>query len=387
MQADLQKKLFAEINGYIDENSTKLAERELSHRAATYFDPAYTAKERAVIRSQPVIVGHASRLAAANDFLQHDDSGVPILVVRQEDGGLKAFLNVCRHRAARVCGEPTGNARAFTCPYHGWVYRSNGSLMAPPKSAFPSVDPAERGLFEIPVEERHGLVWVVTTAGATIDVRAHLGAALDDELSAYGMSDMVLDRDAVKREPINWKFPLDGFLEVYHIPKLHPQSIAPWIHGKYSPFDVMGLHSRMIGVRKSFEKVRGQPFEEGEFLKHMAVNYQVFPNTIIVWQGDHFELWTSYPGATPDSCTVRIQSIVPREMSGESFKKRWDRNWEIALGTVAAEDWVISQQIQKTLPFVQDGRILFGRNEPGLQHFHSVLDQVVEREGAAATAP
>ena len=300
--------------------------------------------------------------------------------MRQEDGSLEAFLNVCRHRAARVCGEATGNARTFTCPYHGWVYRSNGSLMAPPRTAFPSVDPAERGLFPIPVEERHGLVWVVATVGATIDVRAHLGAALDEELSAYAMGDMELERDTVRREPLNWKFPLDGFLEVYHIPKLHPQSIAPWIHGKYSPFDVMGRHSRMIGVRKSFEKTRGQPFEEGEFLKHMAVNYQVFPNTIVVWQGDHFALWTSYPGATPDSCTVRIQSIVPKEMSGESFQKRWDRNWDIALGTVAAEDWVISREIQKTLPFVQDGRILFGRNAPGLQHFHSVLDEVIEQE-------
>ncbi len=381
MHPDLQKQLFTEINGYIDENSTRLAEREMSHLASTYYDPAYLAKEHALIRTQPLIVGHASRLRAPNDFLQHDDSGVPILVVRQEDGSLKAFLNVCHHRGARVCTADTGNTKHFTCPYHGWVYRSNGSLLAAPKPGFPNVHPADRGLFEIPVEERHGLVWVILTPGAKLDVKAHLGP-LDDELSAYAMGGMELERDTVRREPLNWKFPLDGFLEVYHIPKLHPTSIAPWIHGKYSPFDVIGRHSRLLGVRKSFEKVRAQPFEETEFLKHVAVNYQIFPNTIAVWQGDHFELWTSYPGATPGTCVVRIQSIVSKEMMADSFKKRWDRNWDILLSTVAAEDWTISQDIQKSLPFVQDGRVLFGRNEPGLQHFHQVLDQALNEQGA-----
>ena len=380
MDRNLQKKLFTEINGYYEDPQapTRLWEREVSHLASTYIDPEYQARERAVMLTQPLIVGHSTRVKNPGDFFAHDDAGVPILVSRQADGTLKAFLNICRHRGARVCPAASGNAKLFTCPYHAWTYRSDGKLLAAPKPGFPNIDPADNGLVELPVEERHGLVWAILTPGVKLDVAAHLGP-LDTELGGYPMSDYVLERDTVLQEEMNWKYVLDGFLEVYHIPTLHSESIAPYIHGKYSPFDAFGQHSRLLGIRKSFDDARSTPFEDVDLLKHVAVNYQIFPNTIVVWQGDHFELWTSYPGKTPYHCTVRIQSLVSREMAAESYKRRWDRNWKILIDTVAAEDWPMSRQIQASLQYVGNGRVLFGRNEPGLQHFHGVLDAAVRR--------
>jgi nitrite reductase/ring-hydroxylating ferredoxin subunit len=377
MDRRVQKQLFAEINGYFETGSTKLADAELAHRATTYCDPAYFAREQAMMRTQPIVVGHAARLRAPGDFIAHEDTGAPILVVRQADGGLKAFFNVCRHRGARVCTAVSGNQRTFACPYHAWTYRADGSLLAAPKAGFPNLDATAHGLVELAVEERHGLVWVVATPGASIDVAAHLGA-LDAELASFPVADFTLERDTVVSEPINWKFVLDGFLEVYHIPVLHPESIAPWIHGKFSPFDTLGRHSRMLGIRKSFDAVRAGSFDDAEFLKHVAVNYQIFPNTILVWQGDHFEAWTSYPGRSVDTCIVRVQALARPQTIGEAFQKRWDRNWRLLLDTVTREDWAISREVQLSLPFVKDQQIWFGRNEPGLQHFHTVLDQSLE---------
>ena len=63
-------------------------------------------------------------------------------------------------------------------------------------------------------------------------------------------------------------------------------TFAPWIHGSFSPFDSFGRHSRLVAPRKSFDKIRSLPFEETDFMKHVAVNYQIFPNTIAVWQGE-----------------------------------------------------------------------------------------------------
>jgi hypothetical protein len=187
----------------------------------------------------------------------------------------------------------------------------------------------------------------------------------------------VLERDVVLTEELNWKYVLDGFLEVYHIPKLHTASIAPYIHGKYSLFDRFGHNGRLVAARKSLDGIRHEVGQGPEFLKQVAVNYQIFPNTIIVWQGDHFEIWTSYPAGDPTRCTVRVQSLTSKAMATPEFKGRWDRNWDILIGTVVTEDWAISKTVQSGIPYLTEDRVIFGRNEPGLQHFHGTLDRAV----------
>jgi phenylpropionate dioxygenase-like ring-hydroxylating dioxygenase large terminal subunit len=327
--------------------------------------------ERRMLLTQPVIVGHTSSLSAPGDFISHSDCGVPVLVVRQKDDSIKAFINACRHRGARVCVGERGSARAFSCPYHGWTYSTDGSLRRVPPDGFPDLDVEQFGLVELPCESRHGLIWVVPTPGLPIDVATFLGP-VDEELAQYPLDHYVLERDELLEEDINWKFVIDGFLEIYHIPFLHKHSIAPWFHGHSSPFDQLGRHSRLVGVKKSFDDLQEKSFEEvDDFLQHVAVNYQVFPNTVIVWQQDHFEVWSSFPGRTPRDCKVRIMSLVAPEMSGEEYRRRWDKNWRVLIDTVKGEDWAISREIQAALPSLQ--QLLFGRNEPGMQHFHQAV--------------
>jgi Ring hydroxylating alpha subunit (catalytic domain) len=213
----------------------------------------------------------------------------------------------------------------------------------------------------------------LTAPGARIDVAAHLGA----ELATYGIENFVVEREVVRQEAINWKFVIDGFLEVYHFPTLHANSIAPYFHGKYSPFDAFGRNGRLVGVRASFAKIIDLPFDEMEFMPHIAVNYQIFPNTVLVWQGDHFEVWISSPGQAPNNSSVCIQSLTTAEMSGKTHTARWDRNWKVLIDTVVTEDWAISMAVQNSPPFVANDRIVFGRNEPGLQHFHQQLEDAV----------
>jgi nitrite reductase/ring-hydroxylating ferredoxin subunit len=380
MDLPLQNQLFEEIRGYMAANATRLAPEDMHHRALAYYGAEHFAREQALLRRQPLVVGHSGALARPGDCLAHDDAGAPIAMIRQEDGGLKAFLNICRHRGARPCPAGASHRPMMVCPYHAWTYALDGRLTSVPAQAFPSVDLGAHGLVELPCEERHGLIWVVPTPGAAIDVARHLGP-LDGELASFGMGDLVLERDTVLAASINWKFVLDGFLEVYHIPKLHAGSIAPWIFGKYSPFDAFGRHGRLVGVRKSFRGIRDAEFDSASFLAHVAVNYQIFPNTIAVWQGDHFEIWTAYPGATPGGCVVRVQSLVTRAMAGDAHRSRWDRNWKVLIDTVVAEDWPMSEQVQRSLPFAPGGQVVFGRNEPGLQHFHRALDEAAGHIG------
>ncbi|MEC9345374.1 MAG: aromatic ring-hydroxylating dioxygenase subunit alpha [Pseudomonadota bacterium] len=365
-----------EVRGYYETDSTCLWPTEMHYPSKTYVDPEHARREREVMQRFPIIVGHGSRIPGPGDFLTDDTTGKPLLIVRQDDGSVRAFLNICRHRGARLCDEASGRSRQFVCPYHAWTYRSDGSLRAIPRSeGFSGIEQGGSGLFEMPVEERHGLLWVVPVYGASIDVAAYLGP-LDEEIASYGISDMVLERDELLTFDINWKYVIDGFCEVYHFARLHRNSIAPHVHGTHSPYEAFGRHGRMVVVRRTFDPIAARGADgmsREEVLSTLAMTYQLFPNSVIVWQGDHFECWTSYPGATPDKCTIRIQSITTPEQASDAMKPRWDRNWEIMIRTVVTEDWAVSRTIQDSIPSLPDGTIVFGRNEPGMQHFHGQI--------------
>ena len=293
---------------------------------------------------------------------------------------MRAMLNICTHRGTRLCAHGEGSRRAFVCPYHAWTFKTDGSLRGIPRpEAFPNIDKDQFGLQQLPCEERHGFIWVVASPGASIDIAAYLGA-LDAELDSYKPSEQVLEREAFMQEDINWKFVLDGFLEVYHFPALHAKSIAPYFHGNHSPFHAFGPHGRMVGVRASFDKLRGQPkahLETMELIKHFAVNYMIFPNTVLVWQGDHFECWTSFPAERPDKCMAHVQLVTTKDQAKPEMKDKWSRNWKILIDTVVNEDWAVSKGIQNSIHAVPANRIVFGRNEPGLQHFHGQLAQTI----------
>tara|TARA_R110000772_G_scaffold42917_6_gene99263 strand:- start:2035 stop:3177 length:1143 start_codon:yes stop_codon:yes gene_type:complete len=377
MQINEQKKIFEEIKGFYANNSSELADSEMHFPAMVYYDPAHLVREKRVLEKYPVVVGHAQQLMEPGDFLTHDLLGIPILVVRQKDRSLKAFLNICSHRGARICNQESGNAKLFVCPYHAWTYSLDGQLRGVPKSGFPNYDIAEGNLATLQVEERHGLVWVQVDPATRIDVAAHLGE-IDDEIASYGITDCEAHLIKVVDADINWKSVLDGFLEPYHFATLHAESIAPYFHGDYSPFRGYGLNGRMIGVRKSFDAIIKNRFEDIDFLQHVAVNYQIFPNTVLVWQGDHFECWTAYPGNTPDKCRVLIQMLIPSTSYKEEKMARWERNWTIIKETVFDEDWAMSHQVQQNLRYKPKEMVVFGANEPALQYFHKNMKNLVD---------
>lgn len=161
----------------------------LSHAPVSeYFDPARYENEMGLLfRRYAVVVAFSGQLRKPGDFVTHNDTGQPILLVRGTDGVLRAFLNVCRHRSASVeikaCG---AGKRAFVCPYHGWSYDLTGRLLGiSDGAAFGDVDREHYGLRGLAVAEKYGLVWVVPTAleadqDAALDIDAYLGPVKAD---------------------------------------------------------------------------------------------------------------------------------------------------------------------------------------------------------------
>ena len=135
--------------------------------SSVYADPQHFAREQQILfRQHPILMGFASEWAAPGAFRTDDQAGVPILVVRGRDSKLRAFLNVCRHRGAKVA-QGCGEARAFSCPYHAWTYDLAGKVIGiPDERCFPGVRDERPSLTALPLCEKHGLVWVIPTPAA-----------------------------------------------------------------------------------------------------------------------------------------------------------------------------------------------------------------------------
>ncbi len=373
MQRAAQEKLAEEIRGYLRSGSTALADEVVRNPTVEYVDPDHLRRElRDLFASTPVVVAHASEVASPTDFIAVDVAGVPILVVRQSNGTIGAFLNVCRHRGSKVATEPSGHRSVFTCPYHAWSYRPDGTLLhVPHADDFGAISRQEYALIALPAEERHGLVWVMLTAERSIDVASFLGPELDDELASYGIDRFAVDRIHRVDVATNWKVIIDGFLETYHLGVLHRTTIGPHIRTNLAPYRTFGPHGCMTAVRTSFD--RPEPDPEGDPGPHLVNAYQIFPNTVLVWSGMHFESWTAFPRVDdPGTSDVTVRVLGRADHLAE-VTDYWDKNWDVVTSTVLGEDFTVGASIQRGFDAGVQTHVTFGRNEPGVQHFHRSL--------------
>src|SRR5215210_1600032 len=152
-----------------------------------YRDPAIAEleQERIFARSWQ-LVAHVSQLAGAGDYLTGTAGSQPVLVLRDEEGRLRAFRNVCRHRGSRLLNGSGQCGKAIRCLYHGWTYRLDGALIGVPEArSVAGLDKAELGLFPARVETLCGLVFV------NLDIHAEPLAAqvagLPERLARYGI--------------------------------------------------------------------------------------------------------------------------------------------------------------------------------------------------------
>ena len=384
MERAVRQQLRQRALAHLTAGTTDLTGAVMRQPVAAYVDPEIADAERRAMRSLPLVVAHSSELDEPGAFTTLDVLGTPLLLVRQDDGSLRALANVCRHRGARVVTEEQGQARAFSCPFHAWSYHRDGGLRSVSyPGGFEDVDPCGLGLRPFTVEERHGFVWVTLDPPPNRpqptgdDVESFLGPELDDDLRSFGLADHVVERSHRFENDISWKLVIDGFLEDYHLRFLHAKTIGPYFAPDLHVFDALGPHGRFVPLRRSFiQAARDEPEGDIDVLAHAIVLYTIFPSTVLLWQADHFELWTVLADPRdPLRSTTTVRLLTPRE-SVERERARWDKNWKILMETVPVEDWVAAASIQAGLRAGTQEHLLFGRNEPALQHFHRTLAAV-----------
>lgn len=376
MDRGLQVKLLKRLLHYVDTKTTAMAETPWRNEVAAYTDLERLKREQqALFRQTPLLMGFASEWAAPGAYRTDDFAGVPILVVRGSDGRLRAFLNVCRHRGSKVA-DGCGTARLFSCPYHAWTYELSGKIRGiPDEAAFPGMRAQRGGLASLPLCEKHGLVWVLAAPDGSeaFDVDPWL-AGLGPELAGYDLGSYHLyDRRQV-HETMNWKILVDTFHEGYHIGFLHRDSLTEILHGNLTDFEPFGRNHRLIFPRRKLERLKAQPEDTWDLMWNTTTIYALFPNTLLVTQGDHMEVHRVFPAeGRSDRAIMETGFYVPKQPTTDEERQHWQKNLDLVMKVVLTEDFPAGRSMQMGFTSGAQTDIVYGRNEPAMIHYHQSL--------------
>jgi carnitine monooxygenase subunit len=351
------------------DKTTDLAPAEQAVRAAEYTSVERHQRDIAMLMASPQLVGYVSELPEPGTYCTKSVMGRSVLLTRTSTGSVKAFNNVCLHRQSQVV-TGCGKAKRFSCPYHAWTYDDTGRLVGlPGREGFPGVQVKSDGLTELPAAEFAGFLWVALDPAAGLDVSAHLGP-LAEELDSWGIGRWSPLGEKVLDSPINWKLAVDTFSENYHFATVHRDTFATIARSNCTVFDSFGPHHRLIFPLNSILALENVPEDQWDPFQNMVVIYALFPNIVLSVTIANGELFRIYPGEAPGRSITVHQNSTPLDISEESVAAGAQAVFDYAHATVRDEDYRLVAGLQANLESSARDHLLFGRNEPGLQHRH-----------------
>ncbi|WP_298675504.1 SRPBCC family protein [uncultured Lentibacter sp.] len=372
--------LIREIVGLADQKSSFL-DREVTHSPISrYASPERFEREMAMIfRRKPVVAAHSSELEGQNAFITRDFLGLPLLLTRDANSEVHAFLNVCRHRGAKVEREATGCKRVFTCPYHAWSWSNRGDLRAVPQEAqgFPDLPRAERGLRRLPVAEAHGFIWIIANpdAGEMPRIDDWL-SDLSPDFAWLGLNDHRIALIDTLDINANWKVLIEGGLEAYHFRVAHKKTIGPHFPDNLLTYKQFGPHMRAVLPRNALPELGGTPEEQWILRKDANMVYTVQPNTQMLVQQDHF-MWFHIEPISEAKTRFRMATVVPNNAPRtDDMEKHWQLNHRISL-TALKEDFELGEEIQAGFASRGNPTHIFGRFEGALNRFNLVIEEML----------
>lgn len=363
--------------------TTDQADTVMHMPTSAYTDEArYKIEVERIFKRLPLALALSVELPAPGSYRAMTVLDVPVLIARGDDGVVRSFLNVCRHRGAQLCADGAGTSKRFSCPYHAWTYDHTGKLVsryAP--ETFGDVDHDALGLTELACIERSGLIWGMLRPDETFEIDEWLGD-FANEVDALDLGNWHL---FVQREipGPGWKVTLDGYLEAYHHNVVHGKTVGQHTVGNLLVLDTYGPHQRLTFGRKSLGDLENQPTDQWSPLDHIRLIHSGFPNLSISGiLGDHCLVSQIFPGPTPD-VTVTRQSVLSAKKPETNAEIDASRNFSaMVLQAVQDEDYGIGFGIQSVIGSDANKEFIFGRNEPAVQNYHRWVARFMNQKGA-----
>jgi len=341
-----------------------------------YTDPEFFALEmERVIRPSWQIVCHVGEIPNPGDYQTIDYLGESVVVIRGDDGQVRAFTNVCRHRAMRLVEGPSGCAKKLVCPYHAWTFESDGRLSGVPmKSEYPALKLEENGLVPVALEVWHGFLFVCLSPAGFPSV-AEMMVPFEDEVSLYRFEDM--ERMApVRHRPrgVNWKNVGDNYSDNLHIPVSHDGLTR--LVGKTYHIEAQPWADRLTGEVVESDR---QNFWEKFYRTHMPrvahlpeerhrlwLYYKLWPNMAFDIYADQIDFMQWLP-ISPTTCLLREVAYALPDSRREMKLVRY-ANWRINRVVNAEDTWLI-ERVQQGMASRTYGNGPIGKSEVCLRSF------------------
>jgi carnitine monooxygenase subunit len=353
--------------------------RSMSLRASAYTDPKwFDVDVRAIFGRTWQWICHVEKLRDPGSYVSATVAGMPVALVRDRSGRLRAFYNVCKHRAHELL-TGAGTTRAIVCPYHAWVYNLDGTLRGARRAdRMPTFDKGGICLDQVQVEEFGGFVYVNLDPAAPPLAEQAPDLAGEIAFWAPDVADLTFARRLTYDVSSNWKNVIDNFLECYHCHIAHPEFV--------SLVDMDTYDVKTHGIWSSHFAEAG---------KHENAAYDV--SVAAVTQHAVWWLW-------PNTCLLRypgrgnfmVFQVLPagpgRTLETWDFYFETDRLADAEVEAVRyideilqAQDITIVESVQRGMstPAFDQGRIVYdpdgsGLSEHGVHHFHGLVLQAYE---------
>lgn len=320
-------------------------------------------------------VGHASKIAQPGCYLAAEITGEPCAVVRGNDGVLRAFSNVCRHRASLIL-DGNGCVKSLRCPYHAWTYSLEGSLLVAPE--FEGVENWNRSEIHLPrmgVEEWGPFVFVNvdSEAPALREMMGDIPARVADIGCSVDKLHFSYRRDYLIR--CNWKVYIDNYLEGYHLPAAHPSLFRELDYNAYR-VDTFRYYSSQHAPIRPPRLGRDEPRRySSNDQDQRALYFWIFPNFML--------------NVYPDNLSSNIILPVGHDRTLTIFEwftySKGNEAAEVSPETVAFSDEIqqedirICENVQKGLASRTYDRGRYSvKRENGVYHFHSLLAEFLD---------
>jgi len=355
--------IVARLLAHIDNGTTDLAAATWREPVANYSSPERLAAEIALIRRTPVPFCPSAALAEPGAYVARDAALTPVLVVRGQDGRVRAFRNACRHRGVQLV-EGAGCKSALTCRYHAWTYGLDGALRGVPHEyGFPGLDKAEHGLVAMQAMEAGGLVYVTQQGDAAQEATPDL---LGEEWVLAGVGEQEL--------PFNWKIFVDGLIEGYHIRSTHPETFYPRQYDNVNVVEYFGRNTRVTYPYKVIERLRGVPPSAQRATDVSTQVTHLFPNAAVATFPTHRTFTVLEPLSVDRTRNVSY-TLVSKALAAQAADAATDKVRRrldfVTEGT--REDRDVGIAVQRGLAAQANTHFTFGLFEGALTHFHRNL--------------
>jgi choline monooxygenase len=323
----------------------------------------YEAERKNIFAKEWLLFGPEQAVKSPGDFIANTIAGWSIFVIRSKEGELKAFHNVCRHRAANIVSDGTGKTMVLRCRYHGWVYDTDGNLRKAPDFGGDEKDLCTRtSLFPVHVKTWKGLVFICMNDNPP-DFKESLGS-LSDALNELDFTKYEFHSTAKHEIKCNWKTYVENYMEGYHIPTIHPE------------------------LNKEVDMATYHVHPENRIARHICNPPQEAANDAVndglwLWLWPYASLNTYKSGLNlelmlptePESVELRYYYLINMDNDKDGkFDKTISMSHEVTL-----EDIEICEAVQKNLKsgIYKTGE-LSPRHEQGIKYFQDLVREAVK---------